>query len=539
MMMWLLKELECKKDIIKLLVFKVLNVILGVGFALWMKKTIDDVFVSSQLFLYNAIILVIIILIQILTSSIVYYLTHHLEYNIEKKMKSMFFMTILNKEYQSVNEYHSGELMNRYASDITKITQAISKQLPNMITMIIRIIVVLIVICMMSPLLALLLCVGGLMTIGCTLVIKKILKPMSQKVNQNDDILKAQVQESLESLLVIHSFRCETSINEIHQDKLNNYIEAQLQKSNFMNVLETALSLAIQAAYAIAFLWSVYGVMNQSLSVGSISAMISLVGQIKNPFVGISMTLPQMIILNTHIERMKDFIVDHHITQPKDDGDKYQNLKSICFEHVSFAYKDKEVLKDFHLTIHKNETIAFVGYSGVGKTTVLKLLMNLHPIDKGRIYLQLEKEQIDIHELGEGLITYVPQDYGLMSGSIQEIVAFGCKDIDEHKVQWACEKACIHQEIMQLKDGYNTILKEQGKSLSGGQMQRLALARAIYSECPIMLLDEVTSSLHPTLEQQIIQSLQTLQDKTIIIVTHRKEVLEICDRMIDFDEVQL
>ena len=121
----------------------------------------------------------------------------------------------------------------------------------------------------------------------------------------------------------------------------------------------------------------------------------------------------------------------------------------------------------------------------------------------------------------------------------EEIVAFGCKDIDEHKVQWACEKACIHQDIMQLKDGYNTILKEQGKSLSGGQMQRLALARAIYSECPIMLLDEVTSSLHPTLEQQIIQSLQTLQDKTIIIVTHRKEVLEICDRMIDFDEVQL
>lgn len=537
MMMWLLKELECKKDIIKLLVFKILNVILGVIFALWMKKIIDDVFVSSQLFFYNAIILIGIILIQIISSSIVYYLTHHLEYKIEKKMKSMFFMTILNKEYQKINDYHSGELMNRYASDITKITQAMSKQFPNMITMIIRIIVVFIVIGMIAPSLAILLCVGGLGTIGCTLIIKKILKPMSQKVNQNDDILKAQVQESLESLLIIHSFRCETSMNEIHQEKLNKYIEAQLQKSNFMNILETALSLAIHAAYVIAFLWTVYGVMNNVLSIGSISAMISLVGQIKNPFVGISMTLPQMIVLNTHIERMKDFIKDHHITLPKDDRDQYQSLKSICFEHVSFAYKDKEVLNDFNLTIHKNETIAFVGYSGVGKTTVLKLLMNLHPIPTGRIYLQLENEQIDIQEVGQGLMTYVPQDYGLMSGSLKEIVAFGCKDIDENKVKWACEKACIHEEIMQLKDGYNTILKEQGKSLSGGQMQRLSLARAIYSECPIMLLDEVTSSLHPTLEQRMIQSLKTLKDKTIIIVTHRKEVLEICDRMIDFDEV--
>ena len=94
-------------------------------------------------------------------------------------------------------------------------------------------------------------------------------------------------------------------------------------------------------------------------------------------------------------------------------------------------------------------------------------------------------------------------------------------------------------KLLKLKDGYHTFLKEQGKSMSGGQMQRLSLARAIYSECPIMLLDEVTSSLHPELEQAVIRSLKTLEDKTIIIVTHRKEVLGICDRIVDFDEVQL
>ena len=197
------------------------------------------------------------------------------------------------------------------------------------------------------------------------------------------------------------------------------------------------------------------------------------------------------------------------------------------------------MLKDFNLKIQKNETIAFVGYSGVGKTTVLKLIMNLYSLKQGRIYLQLENEEKDINELGYGLMTYVPQDYGLMSGSIYEAVAFGCKEINKEKVQWACEKACIHKEIMQLKNGYYTLLKEQGKSLSGGQMQRLSLARAIYSDCPIMLLDEVTSSLHPSLEQKVIQSLKTLKDKTIIIVTHRKEVLDICDRVVDFDEVSV
>ena len=539
MMLWLLEQLKCKKDISILLIFKVLNVILGVLFALWMKKTIDDIFVTSNTFVLNAAIFIFIILTQVLSSSVVYYLTHRLEYSIEKKLKSMMFTTILNQEYDRVASYHSGEMMNRYASDLTKISQAISKQLPNMITMIIRIIVVMIVIGMISPLLSLLLCVGGVLTVLGAMVIKKFLKPMSQNVNRRDDILKSQVQESLESLLIIHSFRCEERMNDIHQDKLNAYIDAQLKKSYFMNIFETALAIAIQGAYVVGFLWAVYGVMQNNLSIGSISAIISLVGQIKNPFVGVSMTLPQLIVLGTHIERIKEFIKDCNVVEQSDAKCYYDQLKEICLENLCFSYGEKEVLKDFNLNIKKNETIAFVGYSGVGKTTVLKLIMNLYQLNAGRIYLNLTNGRKEVRELGYGLMTYVPQDYGLMSGSIYETVAFGSKEIDQQKVKWACEKACIHQEIMQLKDGYNTILKEQGKSLSGGQMQRLSLARAIYSDCPIMLLDEVTSSLHPSLEQNIIQSLKTLKDKTIIIVTHRKEVLEICDRIVDFDEVSL
>ena len=536
---WLLRQLKCKKEMITLLMFKVINVFLGVVFALWMKKSIDDIFGSSNAYTMNAIVFVCIILTQVMVSSIIYYLSHRLEYSIEQKLKSMMFTTILNKDYSEVSNYHSGQLMNRYASDITKISQAISRQLPNMITMFIRIIVVMMVICTISPLLAILLCIGGMITVLCAFIVKKILKPMTRKVNQCDDILKSQVQESLESLLIIHSFCCENSMNDIHQEKLNHYIEAQLKKSYFMNIFETSLSLAVQGAYAFGFLWAVYGVMNQTLSFGSISAIVSLVGQIKNPFVGVSMTLPQLIVLGTHIERIQEFIVEDTIITRQNVRGWYTSLKSICLEHVSFSYGEKEVLNDFNLTIKKNETVAFVGYSGVGKTTLLKLLMNLYTVNAGRIYLKLEHEEKDISELGYGLMTYVPQDYGLMSGSIYEAVAFGCKEIDKQKVQWACEKACIHDDIMQLKNGYHTLLKEQGKSLSGGQMQRLSLARAIYSDCPIMLLDEVTSSLHPSLEQKVIQSLKTLKDKTIIIVTHRKEVLDICDRVIDFDEVSV
>lgn len=534
---WLLQQLKCKKDIFVLLFFKCFNVILGVLFALWMKKTVDDIFVVPDNFKMNAIIFIGIIVLQIISGCVLYYLSHRLEYSVDKKLKSMMFTTILNTDYNDVSSCHSGVIMNRYSSDLSKISTAISRQLPNMITMIFRIIVVMVVIGVISPLLSVVLCVGGIVTVLAALVVKKILKPMTKQVNKCDDQLKAQVQECLESLLVIHSFRCELNMNEIHQDKLNQYIDAQMKKANFMNLFETSLSVAVQGAYVVGFLWAVYGVMNSNLSVGSISAVVSLVGQIKNPFVGVSLTLPQLIVLGTHIERIKDFIKDNVIKEKEDSKKLYPNMDEICLEHVCFSYGDTNVLNDFNLNIKKNETVAFVGYSGVGKTTVLKLIMNLYPLNSGRIYLRLKDEKKDISELGYGLMTYVPQDYGLMSGNIYETIAFGCKNIDYDKVVWACKKACIHDEIMKLKDGYQTMLKEQGKSMSGGQMQRLSLARAIYSECPIMLLDEVTSSLHPALEQDVIRSLKTLEDKTIIIVTHRKEVLDICDRIVDFDEV--
>lgn len=535
--LWLINKLKCKKQMTILIMFKVINVCLGLLFALWMKKTIDDIYVGSHLFAGNAFIFILIVLSQLGISAIIYYLTYQLELSIDKKLKSMMFTTVLNEDYQIVSSYHSGELMNRYSSDLSKLSNAISRQIPNMISMIIRIIAVVGVISFISPVLSVLLCVGGIIFVVISLIVKKVLKPLSLRVNFTDDTLKSQVQESLESLLVIHSFHNEQSILDIHQTKLNDYIHAQTRKAYIMNILETSLSAAIQCAYLIGFLWCVYKVMNNQLSIGSISAVISLIGQIKNPFVGISTALPQLIVLSTHIDRIKDLITDYKINSKEDSAKYYTDLKEICIDHISFSYDDKDVLNDFSLSISKGETVALVGYSGAGKTTLLKLLMNIYSIDQGSIYLRLTDDCINITDIGYGLMTYVPQDYGLMSGSIYETVAFGCKDIDKDRVVWACQKACIHNEIIQLKQGYNTILKEHGQSLSGGQMQRLSLARAIYSDCPIMLLDEVTSSLHPDLEQDIIKSLKSLDNKTIIIVTHRKEVLDICDRIVDFDEV--
>lgn len=533
--LWLIKKTKCLKELCIILFFKLLSICLGITFALWMRRIIDHALIQDHTFLLNSLVFIIILLSQIFVGAVIYNLEHRLEIDIDKKLKSLMMKSLMKQDYHYISSYHSGELMNRYSSDLSLLAAGISRQLPNMITMVIRIIAVMIVIGFISPLLSFVLVIGGLIMIVCAMIIKRILTPMTRRVQSQDDKLKSHVQECIESLLVIHSFHVEDSLYEMNINKLDELVQLKMKKMKMMNIFEATLSFAVQGAYVTGFLWVVYGVMHGTMSVGSISAIISLVGQIKNPFVGIGLTLPHLLVLTTNIERIKDLVVYQDIHRNHEDF--YEQLEEICIENVSFSYNDKPVLNHFNLNIKKGETVAFVGYSGAGKTTILKLLMNIYGYDSGRIYLKLKDNHIDIDKIGYGFMTYVPQDYGLMSGTIKEAVAFGCKDIDMDKVMWACQKACIHNDIIELKDGYDTYLKEQGKSLSGGQMQRIAIARAIYSDCPVMLLDEVTSSLNPKLEQDILKSLQTLENKTIIIVSHRKEVCEISDRIIDFDDV--
>ena len=189
--------------------------------------------------------------------------------------------------------------------------------------------------------------------------------------------------------------------------------------------------------------------------------------------------------------------------------------------------------------IRKGEYVAFTGHSGCGKSTVLKLLMCVYKPDSGlRYYVDRDGCRRELTSEYRRLFAYVPQGNRLMSGTVRDVVSFAAGEAatDGERLEWALKIACADEFVSALPDGPDSLLGEGGTGLSEGQMQRLAIARAVFSDSPILLLDEVTSALDEKTEQKVLRNLREMTDRTVIIVTHRPAALEICDRILEFTE---
>lgn len=309
------------------------------------------------------------------------------------------------------------------------------------------------------------------------------------------------------------------------------------------NVCNLGLSVAVQCGYYLGFAWCGYGILHGTITYGTLTAVLQLVGQIQTPFANIGGAFPKFTGMLASAERLMELTDYGQADRKKSTLDRtkiYEEMKSICFDRVSFCYDDDDrwVLKDDTFVIEKGEFVAFIGSSGIGKSTIMKLLLSvIHPAEGG-IFFQMREGKLPVGELPSGLFAYVPQGNHLMSGTIEEVVAFtdNKDEIDTERLVWACRTACAEEFIEELPNRYQTILGEKGSGLSEGQMQRLAVARAIYSECPILLLDEATSALDPDTERRLIGAIKALPDRTVLLVTHRKDVWELCDRIYTLKE---
>ncbi|MGN0692342.1 MAG: ABC transporter ATP-binding protein, partial [Oscillospiraceae bacterium] len=474
----------------------------------------------------------------------------------ENLLKGRLFGNLLKKDYASVTAVHSGEWINRLTNDTVVCANGLTDILPGLVEMAVKMCGALVMIILLEPRFMYVLIPGGILLIILTYAFRKVLKRLHKSIQEKDGKLRIFMQENLGSMLVVRSFAAEKQVEDEASDKMNEHKKARMKRNNFSNICNIGFAGAMNGMYLLGVAYGGVGIMNGTLSYGTLMAILQLISQIQSPFANITGYLPKFYAMTASAERLMEAeAFEDHCAEGVIDKDEihrfYENsFKGIRFENAGFTYlppvrnddAQKEsmpvVMKNLSIEIKKGEYVAFTGHSGCGKSTLLKLMMCFYPLDEGERYILSEDGNIGLTSRWGRLFAYVPQGNQLMSGTVREIVAFSDRSRAscDAEIERALKISCADEFVSRLESGIDTMLGERGAGLSEGQMQRIAIARAVFSDAPILLLDEATSALDEQTERKVLQNLQNMTDKTVLIVTHRPAALEICDKIVNFSE---
>ncbi len=517
----------------------------SVFYALFLRDIINGAVAGDrQRFLSAVVAFALLVCAQLLVRALARFLEEYTRASLENRFKERLFSTLMEKDYAEVSAVHSGEWMNRLIGDTVVVANGLTDILPGLAGMIVRLVGAISAIVILEPGFLYLIVPGGILLIGFSYAFRKVLKELHNHVRERDGGLYMYMQESLSGMLVVRSYGVEDAVVEAAADKMKEHKRARIKKSHFSNICNTGFGVIMNGAYVLGALFCGYGILNGTMTYGSFMAVIQLIGQIQYPFANISGFLPRFYSMMASCERLMEAesYKSSGAEQTKSAREAiamYQNqMKSMVLSDVSFSYHDGEngvqILSDINLTICKGDYVAVMGDSGCGKSTLLKLLMGVYEPQTGSIQIErLQGDRVSIREW-KRLFAYVPQGNCLMSGTIRNVVAFhrgeGSTGIT---VEDALRLACA-DFVWELPEGLDTMLGEKGAGLSEGQMQRIAIARALYADAPVLILDEATSALDEMTEKRLLEQLKQLTNKTILIATHRKAALDICNKQLVF-----
>lgn len=530
----------------------------GVLYALLLRGVVDSAVGKDAAGFWRYLMLIIALsAFQLALHAILRWLTELSKASIENVFKGRLFQTLLEKDYLRVNAIHSGEWMNRLTNDTVVVTNGYVDILPGLLGMTVKLISALAMIIAIEPRFATILIPGGVILALTTMLFRKIMKKLHKDVQSADGKVRIFLQERIASLLMLRSFAAESQTQAGAEDKMRAHKAARMRRNRFSNLCNIGFGVTMTGMYLLGVGWCGYGILIGTVTFGTLTAIMQLVSQVQGPMANITGFLPRYYAMLASAERLMEAERFDSYDEPAKPLTEitgfYENeLSSIGLRSIDFTYYPVSdsalsiektdmpiVLKDLSLEISKGEYAAFTGTSGCGKSTALKLLMCvMHPDAGERFYTDRQGRSDSLTPAFRRLFAYVPQGNYLMSGTIREIVAFAEPSAasDEERLYKALRIACADGFVSELDQGADTLLGERGAGLSEGQMQRIAIARAIFSESPILLLDEATSALDAATEKQLLENLRSMTDKTVVIVTHRPAALSICDRVLEFTE---
>lgn len=557
---WLYSVTGRKKWIILMLM--IVQAVLGASgvlYALLLRNIVDRAVSGDRDgFLLQVILIILLVLAQVGMRAVIRWLEELARASLENLFKQRLLSNIFLKDFGTVSAVHSGEWLNRLTSDTVVVSHNSVEILPGLAGMTVKMISAMAMMIVLDTRFALILLPVSAVLFVATYCFRAILKRLHKQIQERDGKLRVFLQERLGNLMMIRTFVAEQQTETEAIEKMRDHKNARMRRVRFSNICNIGFQTGMYGMYVGGVIYCGFGILNGLISYGTLTAIAELISQIQAPFANITGYLPMFYAMTASAERLMEIEAfetdsDVPVMSTEETLIFYRNsFSGMGLDGAEFAYYpasdsvrklSKEtmptVLHDISVEIGKGEYVAFTGHSGCGKSTVLKLLMCIYKLDGGTRYLTAKDGSREVLSAKyHRLFSYVPQGNQLMSGTIRDVICFADRKAlhDDARIAAALQIACADTFVSELDDGVDTLLGERGTGLSEGQMQRLAIARAVFSESPILLLDEATSALDERTEKQVLENLRRMTDKTVVIVTHRPAALDICDRILEFTE---
>ena len=456
-----------------------------------------------------------------------------------KSLRDALYSRIQRLPYSWHVQNSTGDIIQRCISDVEIVRAFVMDQLLELLGTLFMIVTCVVIMFTMNVKMALLATAFVPVIVGYSVLFFRHMSGRYEKADEAEGALSAVVQENLTGVRVVRAFGREKTELDKFREKNNRYTDLWLRLGDWMSAFYTLGDMmSILQVFAIVVL-GVHLCVAGEVSLGVYLAFVSYTRELTLPVRRLGRTISEMSKANVSIDRLL-YILESEEERSTENPAQADLHGEIRFEHVSFAYEEKQVLRDVSFSIPGGKTLGVFGGTGSGKSTIALLLARLYDPDTGRITIGgVDTKDMDLGELRRG-VGVVLQEPFLFSRTLAENIAITREDATREDVERAAQDACLDASVGEFVNGYETVVGERGVTLSGGQKQRTAIARTLLSGAPVMVFDDALSAVDAKTDEAIRTRLRTAAGgATLILIAHRVATLMQADRIIVLEDGQI